>query len=104
MNILTTYHKFYNKLFVYICTLRDDVHRIQQRYFIYHSVHIISELHKRCVIFWHLHGDRMHLQFELQKYLIPNKVNCGNYFSVQNHFYRYDIYRILTIYKQLWIM
>ena len=44
---LTTYFK----RVVYICTQRDDVCTIQQRYFICRSVYTISEMHK-----WHVQG------------------------------------------------
>ena len=43
------YVLFYRDLFVYICTRRADVRRIQQRYFIYRSIFAISELRKRRV-------------------------------------------------------
>ena len=43
------YVLFYRELFVYICTRRDDVRRVHQRYFIYCSIFAISELRKRRV-------------------------------------------------------
>ena len=42
-------HLFYRELYVYLCTRRDDVCRIQQRYFIYRSIFAISELRERRV-------------------------------------------------------
>ena len=46
MNNLTL---VYRETFVYICTQRDDVHRIQQRCFIYRSIFAVQALHKRRV-------------------------------------------------------
>ena len=37
------YVLFYRESFVYICMRRDDVRRIQQRYFIYRSIFLTSE-------------------------------------------------------------
>ena len=39
-------HLFHRELFVCICMPRDDVHGIQQRYVIYRSALVISELQK----------------------------------------------------------
>ena len=42
-------HLLYREWFVYICMRMDDVHRIQQRSFIYWSIFAIPALRKRRV-------------------------------------------------------
>ena len=50
---------FYRESFVYICTRRDDAHRIQQRCFIYRSIFAIPALRKRRV---HVHCAAYHFR------------------------------------------
>ena len=40
---------FHRELFLYICTPRDDIHKIQQRCFIYRSIFTIPVLRRRRV-------------------------------------------------------
>ena len=84
----------YRELFVYICTRRDDAHRIQQRCFIYRSIFAILALRKRRVLG---HSAAYHFRisnkifiifsfynFKLQSFLIypfkptPSLTSSGN--------------------------
>ena len=71
---------FYRESFVYICTRRDDVRRIQQRYFIYRSIFAISELRKRRVqghcAAYHFRMNIMRITKFTKKYVIFIIIVC----------------------------
>ena len=56
---------------VYICTRRDDAHRIQQRCFIYRSIFAIPALRKR-----HVQGHCAVYHFRTSGMLLLTKAKC----------------------------
>ena len=67
-------HLISRGLFVYICMQRDDVHRIQQRYFICRYVVTIPELHKQ-----HVQGHCAAYHFRIMHQLLVDRYDTGNY-------------------------